>query len=440
MVILAYLLAEGFAFAFVTILNQRPFSHGDYEFERSDIIHELSGHDPRQEYIRNYERDRRYQLVPTKHHPYVGFVDKQKHHPGGASHFATGAEYDPYGFFNKIDPIQKKAPGKFIIGFLGGSVGEIFFNEGRKKVAEELKKHPAYQDKELVLIKLAMGGYKQPQQLMAVNYIMSLGGEFDMLINLDGLNELALPVTEFSSNAVHPSYPREWFRRSLYFSSRKIMQDIGKVTLTREIKEKWARFFSQVPLTYSPVANLIWKAGNQTFDHWIFQLNMDLMQQRWNQDGNIETGPAFDYSDTEHLYEYLRDLWKQSSLLLHRIAKANGTRYYHFIQPNQYVPGSKSMGPEEKKVAWQDNHPFRKVVLKGYPMLLEAGQELKAEGVSFYDMTMVFKDVEDKLFSDSCCHFGYKGNQILARAVAKIILSEEPDREPKTSSVSPVAA
>ena len=33
-----------------------------------------------------------------------------------------------------------------------------------------------------------MPGYKQPQQLMAYNYLLSLGAEFDAVINIDGYN------------------------------------------------------------------------------------------------------------------------------------------------------------------------------------------------------------------------------------------------------------
>jgi hypothetical protein len=46
------------------------------------------------------------------------------------------------------------------------------------------------------VVKATIGGYKQPQQLMALNWFMALGGEFDIVINLDGFNDVALPALE----------------------------------------------------------------------------------------------------------------------------------------------------------------------------------------------------------------------------------------------------
>ena len=71
-----------------------------------------------------------------------------------------------------------------IVGFFGGSFAEDVAYTAAGTMIEELK--PLYPGKEIVVVKGAMAGYKQPQQLMAYNYFSALGGDFDLVVNLDG--------------------------------------------------------------------------------------------------------------------------------------------------------------------------------------------------------------------------------------------------------------
>ena len=42
-----------------------------------------------------------------------------------------------------------------------------------------------------MFVNLALFGYKQPQQLTTLAYLMSIGGQFDLVLNIDGFNEVA---------------------------------------------------------------------------------------------------------------------------------------------------------------------------------------------------------------------------------------------------------
>ena len=35
--------------------------------------------------------------------------------------------------------------------------------------------------------------------------------------------------------------------------------------------------------------------------------------------------------------------WAESSFQMHAVASAKGIRYFHFLQPNQYIEGTKPM-------------------------------------------------------------------------------------------------
>ncbi|NJL27620.1 MAG: hypothetical protein HC897_06830 [Thermoanaerobaculia bacterium] len=101
-----------------------------------------------------------------------------------------------------------------------------------------------------------------------------------------------------------------------------------------------------------------------------------------------------------------------------QLAEAHGVRYLHFLQPNQYVEGSKPLSEAEKASAFDPASDWCQGVQGGYPLLQAKGRELKEEGIAFEDLTEIFKTQEGTLYRDTCCHLGLEGNRLLARAVA----------------------
>ncbi len=106
---------------------------------------------------------------------------------------------------------------------------------------------------------------------------------------------------------------------------------------------------------------------------------------------------------------------------MHRLCAGAGITYLHVLQPNQYVPGSKPMGQEELQRAVKQDHPYRQKVVEGYPRLRAAGTELKGSGVAFLHLTMAFASIDEPLYIDTCCHFDFEGNRILANHVAQAL-------------------
>ena len=98
-------------------------------------------------------------------------------------------------------------------------------------------------------------------------------------------------------------------------------------------------------------------------------------------------------------------------------------RYFHFLQPNQYVPGSKPMGAAERRVAVREKHAYRIGVEMGYPLLEERFSMLQHAGVAFTDLRWIYQDHPEPLYSDSCCHLNKEGYAIMARAMASAIRS-----------------
>jgi hypothetical protein len=127
-------------------------------------------------------------------HPYFGFIDKVglDHRPPYAqtshlaNNFGFGSTY-PY-------PFRKRNANQFVVGVFGGSVAAnyAFFELEVPTLATALKQLPELAGKEVLILPFAIGGYKQPQQLIVLNYFLSIGQDLDLAINIDGFNEVAL--------------------------------------------------------------------------------------------------------------------------------------------------------------------------------------------------------------------------------------------------------
>ena len=134
------------------------------------------------------------------------------------------------------------------------------------------------------------------------------------------------------------------------------------------------------------------------------------------------SGPERSYESQGELFADLVRFWSLSSLRMERLCTSNGIAYHHFLQPNQYVEGSKPFTEEERAVAFaKGRFAFRDAVVAGYPLLRTAGRALRAEGIDFVDLTGLFEGDERPVYVDRCCHMNTLGNRMLAEAVADAI-------------------
>lgn len=127
------------------------------------------------------------ELTAFQIHPYYGVTIR----PGFKGERKTRS--NNFGFASNLDfPFFRTTGKQCIVGIFGGSVAELFCRHGGEMVGRELKKLDLYRDKEMVILNLSRGGFKQPQQVMVLSYFLSIGQEFDLIINIDGFNEVAL--------------------------------------------------------------------------------------------------------------------------------------------------------------------------------------------------------------------------------------------------------
>jgi hypothetical protein len=301
-----------------------------------------------------------------------------------------------------------------VVGLFGGSFANQIGVFVGPYLEETLRRATG---RRIRIANLAVQGYKQPQQLMVLGYLLSLGAEFDLILNIDGFNEVALPPAELAPRGVFPFYPRFWFPRIVNFRTREELLILARMEGTRERRQRWAGFFPG-PLNRPHTLLLIWKVGDRILERREFELrrNLDglaIQHETWE-----ARGPDFSYSDSLHLNEVLAHQWARSSTLMRVLSEAHGARYFHFLQPNQYLPGSKPMGPEERSIALSPDHPYGAAVVEGYPVFRREGSRLKDSGVNFHDLTQVFADNDETLYDDNCCHLNRRGYELI---VAEIV-------------------
>jgi hypothetical protein len=385
----------------------------------------------------SYARCRRERLAPRPDdrvrpshwadiHPYLGYSCD----PESRANMLPGE--DPptqWGFPDKANrsPVRKRAPGKVVVGILGASVASLFAAQGQEALKRELKQSPHFAGQEIEFVNLAVGSFKQPQQLMALNYALSLGAEFDVVINLDGFNEVAWYQQDNAAHWICRFYPLGWHEMLAEFDDP--VSDLrGKVVCLKEQRRAWASLFSKRLLRHSVTANLIWKLRDRHLAEAIASTMVRMPLPRRSGYAHRFTGPREDARDWQGTLRKLAGDWERCSLLIDRLCKAHGIAYYHFLQPNQYVPGSKVFSQQERETAYTEEHPIRPLVVQGYPLLREGGRRLVKQGVFFRDLSLVYAHHEETFYSDNCCHINRAGAEALAGPIARALTetSEPP--------------
>ncbi|HEB52493.1 MAG TPA: hypothetical protein ENI87_04465, partial [bacterium] len=344
-------------------------------------------------------------------HPFLGFVHAPPQQPD------PPLPVTAFGFHGEREPVQKRAADRYLVGVTGGSVALHFTLYGRDAFIKALQRSPQLRGREIEVIALALGGYKQPQQLLAVQLISALGGEFDCIVNLDGFNEVAL-VNENVPMGVPGWYPRSWNNLATSVPDPEQLRRIGQLgvmTDERRSAAEAAGFW-----WWSPLWQFVWSWRDRDLKNRIDALRV-AAEQAARSLPPAAIGPGTGGKSLAEARREMVDVWRRCSEQLAAHCNAHGIAYLHFLQPNQYVPGSKPILPAEAKVAIDPEHPWREGVLDGYPLLQAAGVELKLSGVDFTDLTPVFAGIEEPLYFDTCCHFGRRGHAIVAEHIAAAI-------------------
>ena len=327
-------------------------------------------------------------------HPYYGFT-----------------AFSPTSPLNAMPP--QTGPDTVVIGLLGGSLAW----ELAPYFQNALTRHFNDQNlpKEPVVIPLAYPAMKQPQQLYIASFMLTMGGHFDLLVNLDGYNELYHSYLNFAQD-VFPFFPGRW--ENLVFLTRDEIALAGQIRAARDQLTQLQQAAPASPFRYTALYGILHRYQLQQAQTRILQLNYDLANQ--NSARSLEQqGPYLPFRDAAQVHQEAVRVWYRSSALLSRLAATAGADYYHFLQPNQYIPDTKPLSPEEQRDFYIPSMLPRTDYANTYPVLQQFGSDLQQQGVHYFDLAPIFNDRPETLYRDICCHLNPRGYELLATAMVE---------------------
>lgn len=373
-------------------------------------------------------------------HPYFGFV----HRPGGdfrdersellardglPSVLEPGSRprTNNFGFISPhAYPFAKTGGNQFVVGIFGGSVGMWFCQVGVPRLVERLAAHPFFRNREIVPLCFSYSGYKQPQLALVLAYFLSIGQSFDLVVNIDGFNDVALaPLND--ARGLDISMPSVQHMEGL-------VNLVSRSTLTPDKLDALAAAFrhrvrlidvsGRIERNRVAAIDLVLHAWYRwTIGRYERALaRYDALPSSPEANALIELTPRVAPRNADRLYADIGTQWARSSVLMKEMLEQRGAAYVHLLQPNQYYTQRRFTDAEAAR-ALTDRSPYKRGVEQGYPVLQAAARSvLQPGGVSFFDATGVLDGEPAPVYLDDCCHYTLVGNRLLADFVAASIL------------------
>jgi hypothetical protein len=308
---------------------------------------------------------------------------------------------------------------------LGGSVSCVLVAHARDRMARALGEHERWGGRPVRIHVLGQGGMKQPQQSMALAYALALGWKPDLVINVDGFNEVALGNQNADMGA-HPLHPtvHHWSHLVRGGAGIPEVEDLRAELIG--IRQRTVRLLDltlQGGLYRSAVIGYSMRQHAQERIGTYRALQGDYVLLLSRERHPSLHGPPF----VPGLESVLRSAvisWQESSTSIAAMCATRGITYLHVLQPTLHDAGSKPLTAREVAmgtalVSWKEGCRV------GYPMLRAAGEALSRRGVNFLDASMLFADVEEQLYYDAC-HFNEHGSFLLADAITAELRKQRP--------------
>lgn len=358
-------------------------------------------------------------------HPYYGFVGR----PSLVLDFsATCKEKRCKWFLNKQGfisdfpyPYGKKNAEEVTVGLFGGSVSAGMYFSAQEIFQERIKKYSEGKCKTVTVLTHGFGGYKQPQQQIIMSELASRGHELDFVLNIDGFNEVAHAYGNEITGKIDNSMPYHGFLNPVVSSldaglTIEQIDAIGNVRRLRQLVVNAARSFKEKKWGNRRIRYLIrYRNYNASLAEAQARLEQTMAGKNKNAAKDFFVKPADQANDVQAIMATETKSWAKSVRQMQAITNESKTFFMSVVQPNQYY-GNRKFTAQQKTIALADG-PFRDAVIAGYPHLAKKVPDLKARGVNIFAPTEIFDNVEENMYSDSCCHYTPAGYKILANFI-----------------------
>ncbi|MBS0205756.1 MAG: hypothetical protein JSS49_22875 [Planctomycetes bacterium] len=313
-------------------------------------------------------------------HPYLGSIPR----PDGP---------DKSGYMESAIPLCRRSNDRLIVGITGGAAARRISVQATDVLSREISTFPEFAGRTCHFVRLAADGFKQPQQLMILNYLLSQGAEFDLLINLDGLNEVVLPATENHPSGVHTEFPGDWGSTTVELTRPDYRHNVGLAIFLRRQQQSDAIQAGTFPWCYSPVSQLRWSYRHHQLEQEITESLRNAAAMTRQSASYCSSGPPEEFGSAQAMYDESIDLWCRSSILLHRECVINQIRYFHFLEPISDLPVSSPLG--ETGIARVESDARTAAIHGCWPLMrTRSRKQLDAAGVEFADLTDTFSNLD----------------------------------------------
>ena len=342
--------------------------------------------------------------------PAAAFNRARVRHP-----FYAYTHPDPWAGLNEMPPRPESAD-TVVIALVGGSVAEQVRPYLQRAVYRYFIDHNL--PRRPTVLALADGAMKQPSQLAVAANTLLLGGHFDLLVNLDGFNEIYFSFAN-RQKGVFPFYPEAWSSGVDLTATETLL--IGRIALLRAEQAELQRRGAVSPFRYTALYGLASRYRQGQLERQIIQGNHELAAAASTY--SLEKhGPRRTFAKDPDFLQAAARVWYRGSLLLASVAQLAGADYYHFLQPNQYVPDAKPLSAAELANFYRAGTPGEQAIRKNYhPRMQELGARLQRESpaIHYFDLTGIFAAHPETLYADACCHLNERGNELLAAALVE---------------------
>lgn len=349
-------------------------------------------------------------------HPFVGFAID----PDGAR--AAGFPSGPVselGFYGD-SPLAPIPAGNARVAVVGGSFASQLCTRAGTELSAALRHHPRIGERPVSLDCLALGSAKQPQQLHTITWLASLGASWDLVVNVDGFNDLVVPVAYNHRKRVFRSYPHNWDRRASETFDLEELRLTGRIALLDEHRNNWARRVTGSAIRHSAAAMAVWHAADRRWERRRADLAAELEQRerpQWERasDAWKATGPQLLAANEEEAMRLAVEDWMRASRVLEALTRGLGIDYIHALQPNQYLPNAQpKIDPLAASRVILEDHFYGRIARLGYPLLVETGGQLREADFPFIDLTDTFEGETVSHWADPCCHLDVAGYRRVA--------------------------
>jgi hypothetical protein len=350
--------------------------------------------------------------------------------PRYAEHDFATARINNHGFLDKNDyPYSDPTGRSFVIGVFGGSVAIQFATTMEQTLNDILTVDPRLAGRRVVLLDFANGGAKQPQQVTSLAYFLSIGQHFDLIINLDGFNELFIGWMNAHKHDVDERMP---FARFIFGVQNVALESYGVLPSDNRILRMRVRLNELTRKLAEPQSALlfVWRTVERN----------GIANQLAALETNLSApGKVLDYAmpliarssrDDRASLENVVETWFNASVAMAGMARQFGVPYLHVLQPNQYFTKARFTDDQRKAILNLAEPPLAVLVPDHYRAYLGRARDLQKRGIKFLDGTTVLDEVDASVFIDNCCHFNEEANKLLAKAISQQIL--EHLRQPGT--------